>query len=222
MKKISGVTLVFVIIVLVLFLFASYISQQYNELIEKLISQTELSLFFYFFAIILESVFAPITMIPLIPLASAIWGWFIAGFITLLGWTTGSTIAFLLARTYGAPYLEKKDLFEKIRRTEEITPTKNIFLGIILLRITVPIDLLNYALGLFTKISWKQFAIASSIGYIPMSFILAYLGTFPLKLQIALAAIGSIFVFIILFTFYKNKDFREHVKESWEKEFRKR
>ena len=54
-----------------------------------------------------------------------------------------------------------------------------------MLRAIIPVDILSYALGLFSKVDFKTYALATMIGIIPFTVILSYLGTVPLWYQVS-------------------------------------
>src|SRR3989344_7728838 len=132
---------IFIAVILVLFIFSSYITNESEEFINKHIDKGIFGMLIYICAIMLEIIFAPINPLPLVPIATGIWKWKIAGVLTLIGWTLGSLIAFTIARR-GVSLFEKRYAFQKIRKVEKIIPEKNVFLGLILIRITLPFDLI--------------------------------------------------------------------------------
>jgi len=67
---------------------------------------------------------------------------------------------------------------------EKKIPKENLFLGIIFLRMVIPVDILSYALGLFSKIKTRDYLLATIIGVSPFAFIFAYLGRMPFYYQI--------------------------------------
>jgi len=134
----------------------------------------------YFFMTTLAVVVAPISTMPLLPIAATAWGPFLTAIISIFAWFSGSIIAFLLARHIGHPILQK---FVDMSRIESIVnkiSKKHIFWNITLLRMIIPVDILSYAIGLATKIPFTTYAIASFIGILPMAFLLSYAITFPL------------------------------------------
>src|SRR3989344_8313437 len=117
---------IFAFVIIVLFIFSSYIAVESKEFFEGFVDNGIKGMTIYVFMIILEIVFAPVSILPLIPVATAIWGWFLSGVLVLIGWTIGSMIAFGIARK-GVHLFEKQYAFKKIRRVEEIIPEQNIF-----------------------------------------------------------------------------------------------
>jgi len=75
---------------------------------------------------------------------------------------------------------------------------KNLFWTVALLRIIVPVDILSYAIGLFSEMNSTPFFFATLIGVTPFAFIFAYAGTLPVRLQL-LVLIGMIAFLGIVF-----------------------
>lgn len=128
----------------------------------------------FLFLMILGTVVPPITIFPLIPFVSIILGSFMTLVYSVIGWTAGSIIAFLIARHLGRPFLAKYISLDKIDRWGNKIPEKNEFLVLVLLRIITPVDILSYAVGMFCRISLWKYSLASFVGVIPFSFVFAY------------------------------------------------
>ena len=78
-------------------------------------------------------------------------------------------------------------------------PENNLFLTIIFFRMVVPVDGLSYFLGLFSKISFKSYTLATIIGITPFAFVFAYAGGLNIYYQLgALAIAFLIFIIAIL------------------------
>jgi uncharacterized membrane protein YdjX (TVP38/TMEM64 family) len=178
---------------IIFFIFFSYLVQTNINFLKTLINENILGLVIYFLIIILAIVIAPISSIPLIPLVSNIWGWLITALVSIIGWTIGSMIAFLLARKYGVKIVNKIISLKSIQRIEKKMPEDHLFLSVILLRMIIPVDILSYALGLFSKIKFWSYSIATFIGVIPVTFLLSYSGTISFIYQI----IGLVIILII-------------------------
>ena len=193
-----------ILFVVLLFIFASYVATKYEDSITLLVSDNNtLSMVYYVIFTAVAVVIAPISTLPLIPLASAMWGWFVVGLLSIAGWVLGSQIAFFLARRYGKSLVQKMVSFEKLERFEKSLPETNIFWTVVLLRMTVPVDVLSYAVGLFSKIKSSTYFLATLLGVIPFAFIFAYTGTLSLGTQfIIVVEVAALILTIYLF---KNK-----------------
>ncbi len=108
-----------------------------------------MSMFLYVFIVIIAVVIAPVSAMPLLPIASNMWGGFIAATLNIIGWTIGALIAFAIARKYGILLVKKLISIGKIEHVQALVPEQNIFWSIVFLRMAIPVDILSYALGLF-------------------------------------------------------------------------
>jgi len=111
------------------FVVVSYYSSQYSEEIRSLVQKENfLGIGVYIFITVVAVVVAPVTTVPLIPVAAQIWGPFWAAMLSIVAWVIGSVIAFVLAQKYGRHLVERLISLEKIERIEKFCQ-KNIFFG---------------------------------------------------------------------------------------------
>ncbi len=206
-----------ILLVAILFVETSLLSTKYQSTLQHFMSQDELkSKLLYVFITILAIVIAPFSTLPLLPLAASMWGWFTAALLTICGWVIGSQIAFLLARTYGKPLVKKLISLDGLESLEDRFPSRNLFFTVTLMRMVLPVDILSYALGLFSKIDHKRFFFSTLIGVTPFAFIFAYTGTLSLKLQaLVFLEIGTLF--FIIYTIYSMKEEKEKNKKQTKK-----
>ena len=186
------------LIIIGLFVLSSYLVRTNIEFVQSLIKNNFLGMMVYILITIIAVVIAPISMMPLIPIASNLWGWINAGLINLIGWTLGSFIVFFICRKYGVDLIKKFVSLKSINKFESKIPKGNLFVDILLLRMIFPIDILSYILGLFSKVNFKIYSTATIIGLIPLAFIFSYLGTVKTLYQI----IGILIVVLIITTIH--------------------
>lgn len=150
------------------------------------------------------TVLAPLTALPLVIPASAIFGPFFVSIYSILGWTLGAMIAFLIARNVGKPFLTLFISLEKIESYDKYLSDRVEFWGLVLLRMVLPVDLLSYAVGMLTRISFKKYMAATIVGIVPFAFAFAYIGDAFMQKQYILF-IGLILtgIFIFLYILYK-------------------
>jgi len=146
--------------------------------------------FLYISLNIVDAVAAPGATLPLIPVAVRVWGRVIAAIVTATGWTAGSLAAFLIAREWGVPIVRKLTSMERLRQIREYIP-KDLFWSVVLLRLVLPMDVMSYALGLFTDISWPKYLLATALGITPSAFVLAYLGRLSRAFDLIAFGIGG-------------------------------
>jgi uncharacterized membrane protein YdjX (TVP38/TMEM64 family) len=155
----------------------------------------------------LVTVIAPLTALPLVSPASAIFGPFLTALYSIAGWTLGAAIAFLIARHLGRPVLSLFVSMKKVEQYELRFSGRIRFLGLILLRMVMPVDLLSYAVGLFSKMTFRTYLLATLLGITPFAFIFAYAGNALVLRQyttLALLSIASLAIFGAIYYFYKS------------------
>ncbi|PIR37929.1 MAG: hypothetical protein COV34_02470 [Candidatus Zambryskibacteria bacterium CG10_big_fil_rev_8_21_14_0_10_42_12] len=191
-----------IIILTLFFILATYLGHTWGSAIEHYIVEHEyvfLGYLAYIGLMFVATVAAPLSTLPLIPIAVSVWGSFIVAILSIIGWSFGAICAFYLSRRYGMPVVRKFVSQEKIERINNNIPQdRNLLASIILLRMVVPVDILSYALGIFPRVTWKPYVIGTIIGILPFSFIFAYLGGLSVKFQI----IGLLIITPPLFYFW--------------------
>jgi len=182
--------------ILILFILASFIVHTYESKINMLAERGgAFGMIAYIFIVILAIVIAPISTVPLIPIASGLWGWFTAAILSIIGWAIGAQIAFHIARYFGKPLVEKFISIDKLTRFEGRFSKQNMFWTVVFLRIVIPVDILSYAIGLFSNIKSSIYFFATVIGILPFAFVLAYAGTLTVWLQlIVFLVVATIFI----------------------------
>jgi uncharacterized membrane protein YdjX (TVP38/TMEM64 family) len=148
---------------------------------------------------ILDAVIAPGATLPLIPIAAKAWGRIPAALVTTIGWTTGSLVAFYIARRWGTPIVKKLTSIDRVKRLRPYVP-KHPFWSVVLLRLVVPMDVISYVLGLFTDMTWSRYALATALGLTPSAFILTYIGKTPRGYDFIMFGIGGVIVGWIVYS----------------------
>lgn len=126
--------------------------------------------------VFITTVAAPLAALPLAPAVSVIIGPFFTGFATVIGWTVGATVAFLIARHAGRPLLRRFVRLREIEKYERFIPEHSRFWWLVFLRVIDPTDMLSYVIGLFSSVRLGTYVLSTILGTIPFSFALAYGG----------------------------------------------
>jgi len=126
--------------------------------------------------LILAVVAMPLTVMPLIPIATAALGPLPTALLSVVGWTIGGSIAFLIARHLGRPLLVRYVSLEKLTAIEDKIPAESHFWVVVLLRLTLPVDLISYGLGLTKSLSFSSYFVGTLVGVSWFSFAFAYIG----------------------------------------------
>lgn len=144
----------------------------------------------------------PLTLFPDAVLAVAggmIFGLSLGTFYTIIGAVCGGTLSFFISRTFGRGLVEK--LIKGKEEWFEDGIEKRGFLFILMLRLIplVPFDVISYGAGL-SKIRYKDFVLATSIGIIPGVWVYVNLGDKsgnPFSVQF----LGAILILVLLMIF---------------------
>lgn len=192
-------------IVILLYLLLSSIIQQNSDHIDAAISGKHYSgIPIYILIMIFDVVILPLG-IPFIPVISQIYGVPLGILLTLVGWLLGCTIAFFIARKYGMRVVKKLASKKSIDEVEKILPRRGIFFFIIFLRMFLPLDVGSYGLGIFSKVSYWKYILASAIGVLPTTIILLYIGQMPLPYELLALILGAIFIFVVLIWYLEKR-----------------
>jgi len=144
--------------------------------------------------LVLAVVVSPIPGTPLTVAAGAVWSPWTAGIYGSLGVFVGSLLAYFLGRTLGRSLIQVLS-----GKTIHISKHRGeLYVGWLLffshLLPIVPFDLMSYGAGM-TRLSLSLYVIATLLGTLPGTFLLAYLGS---SFTIAPGVGGAIAVFFAL------------------------
>ena len=193
-----------IVSIIVLFVVSTLFAREYQSELELLVqSDGALGMFLYVLIDIFATVVAPISALPLMPIGVSVWGWVTTALLSIVGWVLGSQIAFYLAQKYGKSFIQKIVSLEKIAKFEKQFSEKDIFWTVVLLRITIPVDILSYALGLFSSMSHTSYFFATLIGVTPFAFVFAYTGSLSPLFQ--MYTFIGVFLAISLLYIVKNR-----------------
>ncbi len=126
--------------------------------------------------ILAAAVVIPFFNFPAFLLAGALWHPLVAAILGILGWSLGAAIVFFISRTVKKPLLQKFISLHAIEEYEQKISHVEKFWSIVLLRIFIPVDVLSYALGFFTSVSFTRYILATVIGVTPFAIIFSYGG----------------------------------------------
>lgn len=158
-----------------------------------------LSYFTFVLLLFFATVFMPVTVLPIIPIAAPILGPFMTGILSIVGWTSGAVVAFLIARHLGRPILGRLVSIKKIERVSEKIPKDAMFLFVVLVRMTFPVDIMSYAIGLTTSMKLMPYTLATILGVAWFSFAFAYLGNAFFEGDLRVIEIVAAFSLIVFF-----------------------
>lgn len=191
-----------------LFALSMYFTNDIYNIIYKYVEDNYLlSSLAYIFFLIASIVVAPISS-PIFLISGWMFHPLLATFYNIAGWSIGAGIAFKIAKYFGRPMILKFISLKKLDYYESILPKNLEFWWIVLFRMITPVDILSYALGIFSNISFSRYMLATIIGITPFSIIFAYGGNIILKERystLVFLLILAIAIFTISTYFIKKK-----------------
>ena len=199
-KKFFKKEIILLFLIILLFIASSYLSKRYLSSPENLMFLKGIEGVFIFILIMIAAVvIAPFETLPLLPVASSLWGPNKAAIYAIIGWTLGSVIAFYIARIFGKKFVCKFANKIDIDKWQGKLPKKNLFWLVIFARFILPVDIISYAVGLFTKMPFSRYLLATIIGITPFAFIFSYGAIISIKWQI----LASVVMLAAIFFNYK-------------------
>lgn len=180
--KLGGLFGVFIFIFI--FILLSYLVQENFGFFERLVAGNVRGLVIYIFLNFVGIIVAPVTVIPLIVVVAKIWGPVVAALASWFAWMMGSVVAFWIARRFGVPVVGRFISLDELYKMEDRFSILRSFWGIVFLRMVIPVEILSYGLGLFSRIGFWKYFFASGVGLLPVTFLLGYFGIFSFIYQV--------------------------------------
>lgn len=128
------------------------------------------------FLMAIAIVISPIPSAPIALVSGALYGHTFGTIYVVIGAVTGALIAFMISRKLGYDYINRK---LHHRMPIKIVGSQNTLMMIVFITRLAPFisfDVISYAAGL-TKLTLVRFILATLMGIIPISFVLAHLGS---------------------------------------------
>ncbi|MFT5036446.1 MAG: putative membrane protein YdjX (TVP38/TMEM64 family) [Candidatus Azotimanducaceae bacterium] len=197
--SVYGPAILFVLVICSIALFP-----QLTESLQQLIGTGGPESYIIFIGLLtLAVVVMPVTVMPLIPVSAAVLGPLPTALLSIVGWTLGAVISFLISRHLGRPILERFVSMQKVDTFAAGFPARHRFFTIVLLRLTLPVDIASYALGLIKSVGFIEYTMATMLGVTWFSFAFAYLGDALLTGNMPLIIeLGSVSLLIFIAGWY--------------------
>jgi uncharacterized membrane protein YdjX (TVP38/TMEM64 family) len=157
----------------------------------------------------LAVVISPLPSAPIALVSGAVFGHTFGTIYIIVGAGLGAFIAFFIARLAGLPLVSKM-IGDRISLKQ--FDTQNSLMAVVFISRLIPFlsfDLVSYAAGL-TPISFWRFAIATVLGLIPASFLLAHFGGEMIQFEfqnmmLFVLIVGLVTILPMLFSRIRNK-----------------
>ena len=180
--------------VLALFAAAVWVAQAYEAQLRELLAMHAALAVAVFAASSVVAVLMPVlTNLPLVPLAVLAWGPGPTAALLLGGWIVGSALSFLLGRHARDAVLRHLPSVARHAAIERLILPQRRLLSLVLLRATFPVDVLSYALGLFSpRTTLAEVTLSTAIGAGPFALLFAWLPQMPPRMQLAVFGLTAI------------------------------
>jgi uncharacterized membrane protein YdjX (TVP38/TMEM64 family) len=178
---------------LAIFLCISFFSKIFSQELRVLIGfKFPFGLLTYVLMLIVGETIIPVSTLPLLPIASMLWGSFLTAYATIIAWMISAVVDFALARWYGQPLVNRIIGEEETSNIGQSIPKRHLFGSVILFRLIFPIGLVSYALGLFTPIRWSSYLLSTVIGIAFFTFLLTQILTWSIPYRMLAETVGII------------------------------
>jgi uncharacterized membrane protein YdjX (TVP38/TMEM64 family) len=125
-----------------------------------------------------------LTNLPLVPVAVLAYGAPAAAALLLAGWLVGAMLAFAIGRHARETILRRFPSVMRHAQIERLIDPRQRLLSLTLLRMTFPVDLLSYALGLFSpQTGWRDNLLSTALGAAPFALLFAWFPTLDVAQQ---------------------------------------
>jgi uncharacterized membrane protein YdjX (TVP38/TMEM64 family) len=184
--------------VVTLFAAGLWVARHYAAPIEAAVSDHAALGVVVFFVTSVVAVLMPVlSNLPLLPIAVLAWGPAPTAILLLAGWVVGAALSFTLARRARSRVLRAFPSVMRHARIDRLIDPSHRLGSLILLRMTFPVDVLSYALGLFSReTTVQQNTLSTVIGAAPFAIVFAWFPALSGPVQGAVFAV-SLLVFVL-------------------------
>jgi len=138
-----------------------------------------------------------LTNLPLLPVAVLAWGPWWTALLLLLGWVAGAAMSFWLGRHARAAILQRFPSVNRHADIDRLIHPQHRLGSLVMLRMTFPVDVLSYALGLFSRrTTLTENAMSTTIGGAPFALLFAWFPTLSVPAQISVF-VASVLAFAV-------------------------
>ena len=126
-----------------------------------------------------------LTNLPLLPLAVLAWGPWWTALLLLLGWVGGAALSFWLGRHARDTILRHFASVQRHADIDRLIHPRHRIPSLVVLRMTFPVDVLSYALGLFSRsTTLAEIVVSTVLGAAPFALLFAWFPTLPVSGQV--------------------------------------
>lgn len=134
-----------------------------------------------------------LTNLPLVPLAVLAWGPAWTASLLLSGWVAGAALSFVLGRYAGRFILRHFPSAKRHANIDRLIHPRHRLASLIMLRMTFPVDVLSYALGMFSRsTTLTENVVSTALGATPFAVLFALFPALSATTQFVLFAICTL------------------------------
>lgn len=180
--------------VVALFTAAVLLAREYSAPIQAVLQAHPRLAIVVFVVTTVVAVLAPfLTNLPLVPLAVLAWGPAWTALLLLSGWVAGATLAFVLGRYAGRFILRHFPSATRHANIDRLIHPSHRLASLIVLRMTFPVDVLSYALGMFSRsTTLTENLVSTALGAAPFAVLFALFPALSATTQFAIFAICAL------------------------------
>ena len=179
--------------VVALFAVGVWLAREYAIPIREVLSANERAGVVVFVVTSIVAVLMPLlTNLPLVPIAVMAWGPWWTALLLLLGWVIGATLSLALGRHARGWILRHFPSVTRHAQIDRLIDPRHRIASLIMLRMTFPVDVLSYALGLFSPgTSVGDIALSTAIGGAPFALLFALFPSLSTTTQLMVFGVST-------------------------------
>jgi uncharacterized membrane protein YdjX (TVP38/TMEM64 family) len=174
------------LLVIALFVAAMWLARSYSVAAQELLTAHPRLGIAIFVATSAWAVLMPaMTNLPLLPFAVLAWGPWASAALLLGGWMLGASLSFALGRYASAWVMRRFPSAARYADIDRLIHPRHRMLSLVMLRMTFPVDVLSYALGLFSRrTTLGECLLSTTLGAAPFALLFAHLPTLSATVQL--------------------------------------
>jgi len=150
----------------------------------------------FFFTSVVAVLLPLLSNLLLVPFAVLAWGPWVTAGLLLAGWIAGAGLSFALGRHARAFVLRQFPGVQRYGDIDRLIDPRHRFGSLVLLRMTFPVDVLSYALGMFSRsTTLAENVMSTAVGAAPFAVLFALIPTLSTAAQVAVIG-GSVLAFV--------------------------
>lgn len=179
-----------------LFVAAVWLTRHYEATVYEVLTRHAWLALGLFFLTSVTAVLMPVmSNLALVPAFVLVWGPGRTALVLLAGWIVGAALSFILGRHVRSLILRVFPSVGRHADIDRLIHPRHRMLSLIMLRMTFPVDVLSYALGLFSvRTTLVENLVSTTVGAAPFAILFTVLPVLSATAQ-ALVFVGSAVMF---------------------------